>query len=114
MNKVIISSLAALLVVGLIVSRVKYEVIFLKKQLREINTKIEKYSDDLKVYNAEWAYLNSPKRLKELCEKYLKHLRPTTNKQVVNYQLILNNSLVQSKGSAFKDYLDKMVNSGGD
>jgi len=114
MNKGMITSLAALLVIGIIVSRVKYEVVFLRDKLKDINFKIEKYSDDLKVYNAEWGYLNSPKRLKRLCEKYLKHLRPTVNKQILDYQVILNTNLIQNRNNAFKDYIDEaMQNLGG-
>ncbi len=109
MNKGTILSLAALLVIGIIVSRVKYEVIFLKNKLKDINSKIEKYSDDLKVYNAEWGYLNNPKRLKTLCEKYLKHLQPTTNKQILDYQTILNNDLSPNRNNAFKDYIDEAM-----
>lgn len=112
MNKSVLLSLFALLFIGLIVSRVKYEVIFLKKQLKDVNSKIEQYSDDLKVYNAEWGYLNRPKRLKQLCEKYLPNLKPTINSQVLNYQVILNNTLSRNKNSAFKDYIDKAVKSG--
>ena len=109
MNKGIILSLAALLVVGIIVSRVKYEVIFLRNKLKNINCQIEKYSDDLKVYNAEWGYLNDPKRLKSLCEKYLKHLQPTVNKQILNYQSISNSELSQNSNAAFKNYIDEAM-----
>ncbi len=109
MNKGIILSLAALIVVGIIVSRVKYEVIFLKNKLKDINSRIEKYSDDLKVYNAEWGYLNNPKRLKTLCEKYLKHLHPTVNRQILDYQTILNSDLVQNRNNAFEDYIDEAM-----
>ncbi len=113
MDKVIISSLAALLIIGVIVSRVKYEVVFLKKQLKEVNLKIDKYSEDLKIYNAEWSYLNSPARLEKLCEKYLKNLHPTDAKQILSYQTIINSDLAINKADAFKSYIDGTINMGG-
>ena len=109
MNKLLIFSLLALLLIGGIVSRIKYEVVFLKDQLKNVNSKIEQYTDDLKVYNAEWSYLNSPARLKKLCEKYLKNLSPTENKQIISYQTILNSNLSSNSSSAFSEFLDNSL-----
>lgn len=85
MKKPMIISLISLVLVGLFVSRVKYEVVFLRDKLKEVNAALEKYSDDFRIQNAEWSYLNSPKRLKSLCEKYLPEMQPAKPEQVKNY-----------------------------
>lgn len=109
LNKAILVSLVVLIFVGICVSRVKYEVVFLRNRLKDINMKIEKYSDDLRVYGAEWSYLNQPKRLKKLCEKYLKNLRPTENKQILSYESILESDFEQNQNNAFGSFLDQAL-----
>ena len=47
LNKGVILSLLFLVVVGFCVSRVKYEVVFLKNKLRTITAQIEKYKDGM-------------------------------------------------------------------
>ncbi len=78
-----------LLLMGLCVSRMKYEVVFLKNKLKEINTQLDKCQDDIKIYNAEWNYLNDPKRLQLLAAKYLPHLRPTNNNQIIDFETLI-------------------------
>jgi hypothetical protein len=85
-NKAIVVSLFVLILVGICVSRVKYEVVFLRKSLEGINKEMEKCSDDIKIYSAEWSYLNTPQRLKALCGKYLKNLKPLENNQLISYE----------------------------
>ncbi len=102
-------SLLFLIFVGICVSRVKYEVVFLRNHLKSINIKIEQFSDDLRVYGAEWSYLNDPKRLKTLCEKYLKNLKPTENKQILSYESVLGNDVEQNLNNAFGSFLDKAL-----
>lgn len=89
MNKGIVLSSIFLVLAGFCVSRMKYEVMFLKDRLKEINKQLGKYEDDIKVYNAEWSYLNDPKRLQRLATKYLPHLRPTENKQIINFETLM-------------------------
>ena len=89
MNRSVIVSVVFLVLVGLCVSRVKYEVVFLRNKLKEIDRKIEKYQDDIRVYNAEWSYLNDPKRLKRLAMKYLPNLRPTENAQIISFDAFM-------------------------
>ena len=109
MNKGIFISLIFLILVGFCVSRVKYEVVFLRDRLKEINAKIDKCNDDLKVYSAEWSYLNDPKRLKTLCAKYLPEMRPTENKQIISYEVITSSDLEQDAGKAFGSFLDDAI-----
>ena len=140
MNKGFVISTIFLIIVGFCVARVKYEVVFLRGKLKEIDNQIDKFHDDIRVYNAEWSYLNDPRRLKRLAEKYLPKLRPTETKQVIsmdnfiseNYQISYNKlqNKAQKKGSnslsnnnlssnrkltnnatkAFGDFLDKATN----
>jgi hypothetical protein len=86
LNKSTFISLAALILVGIGVSRIKYEVVFLRKTFRNLESELEKAEDSLNVLSAEWSYLNDPKRLKKLCEKYLKDMRPMENSQIIEYE----------------------------
>ena len=89
MNRSVIVSVVFLVLVGLCVSRVKYEVVFLRNKLKEIDRRIEKYRDDIRVYNAEWSFLNDPKRLKRLAMKYLPDLRPIENSQIISFDAFM-------------------------
>lgn len=126
MNKGIVLSLIFLLLAGLCVSRMKYEVVFLKHRLKEINTQLNKYQDDIKIYNAEWNYLNDPKRLQLLAAKCLPHLRPTENHQIINFETLIRsdfdkelaknitspieqNVQHQNANRAFGSFLDKVI-----
>ncbi|MDR1391115.1 MAG: hypothetical protein LBI95_01960 [Holosporales bacterium] len=104
-----IFSLLLLVFVGVFVSVIKYEVVFLRNSLKEVNEKIERYSDDLAVYEAEWSYLNDPKRLKFLCEKYLKNLRPTENRQILSYDLFLKSDVKRNFTGNFRTFLDEVL-----
>ena len=109
MKKSMAFSLVLLILVGFCVSRVKYNVVFLKNRLKKINAEIEKCCDDLKVYSAEWSYLNDPKRLKQLCSKYLPTLRPTEIKQIIDYRTIISSDLDRNVSSAFGAFLDEAI-----
>lgn len=109
MNKGIVFSLAFLVCIGFGVSRVKYEVVFLKNRLKDINAKIERCSDDIRVYSAEWGYLNDPKRLKKLASKYLPNFRPTDNSQIIDYSTIVSSGLSENVEKSFDTFLDKAL-----
>ena len=89
LNKSVVLSLIFLVFAGFCVSRMKYEVAFLKNKLKEINTQLDRCQDDMKIYNAEWSYLNEPKRLQRLATKYLPNLRPTENRQIINFETLI-------------------------
>ncbi|MBQ3945918.1 MAG: hypothetical protein II670_09985 [Alphaproteobacteria bacterium] len=89
LNKSVVLSLIFLVFAGFCVSRMKYEVAFLKNKLKEINTQLDRCQDDIKIYNAEWSYLNEPKRLQRLATKYLPNLRPTENRQIINFETLI-------------------------
>jgi hypothetical protein len=80
--------MVTLILVGVGVMRIKYEVVFLRKVLRDLETELEKSIDNLNVLSAEWSYLNDPGRLEKLSEKYLKNMRPTENSQIVSLEEI--------------------------
>ncbi len=115
LNKGVVFSLLFLVVVGFCVSKVKYEVVFLKNKLRTITAQIEKYKDDLKVYNAEWGHLNDPKRLARLAAKYLPDLQPTENRQMITLDMLLSDDVVKIRPDIRKEtgeniQSDKRVN----
>ncbi len=94
MNNGFIISIIVLILMGVGLSRVKYEVVFLKKTLKTLNADIEESMDNIKVLNAEWSFLNSPKRLKKLASKYLPDMKPIGIDQVMVYNKIIDSDLV--------------------
>jgi hypothetical protein len=124
LNKLILFTLVGLVIVGVCVSRVKYEVVSLRKKLVKVNAEMEQSTDDLNVFRAEWGYLNQPEKLKELCNKHLKSMIPVENCRIVSYQEIVNGELEENKinedsvnpkqsnplGSFLDEMLDKKSN----
>jgi hypothetical protein len=113
MNKPLLVSLFVLIISGVIVSRAKYEVVFLRKKSQALQKDIEKCADDLVVYMAEWSYLNDPKRLKKLCENHLKGMRPMENKQIISPEELTNSQFEEieerdptTKRRAFQSFID--------
>lgn len=97
---------------GVILSKGKYEVVSLRRQLKQIQSEIYQTIDDLKVYNAEWSYLNDPKRLKELASKYLHNMTITNTKQIETYKNFINNEYEDQKAAkhkAFESFLDSIM-----
>ena len=82
LNKNLVLTLVFFVLLGVILSKEKYEVVSLRKQLKAINREISQTIDDLKVYSAEWSYLNEPKRLQELAHKYLPDMTNTNANQI--------------------------------
>lgn len=97
MNKTIVISVIFLVLVGIGVSRIKYEVVFLRKTLRTLTKETEKCMDNIKVLEAEWSYLNRPERLKKLANKYLPDMKPVSLKQVMVYNKVIGSDLVATK-----------------
>ena len=56
----------------------------MEKELRMVNSDIEKNMEAIHMLNVEWAYLNRPERIRELAAKYtpLNDIKAT---QMVNY-----------------------------
>ncbi|APR98778.1 cell division protein FtsL [Wolbachia endosymbiont of Folsomia candida] len=64
--------------------KVKLYVQSLNRELIKIKSEINSVQSDIKVLQAEWSYLNNPKRLAKLVEKYLKNNSLILASQVKN------------------------------
>lgn len=56
----------------------------MEKELRMVNSDIEKNMEAIHMLNVEWAYLNRPERIRELAAKYTP-LNDIKTTQMVNY-----------------------------
>ena len=107
LNKGVVLSLVFWLLIGFCVSRVKYEVVFFRNKLKEIEQQIEKYQDDIRVYGAEWSYLNDPKRLKRLATKHLPNLRPTETKQIMSLDAFMASDFEKEFGRTIASSIER-------
>lgn len=97
MNKSLFLFLVALLIAaGIYVSKMKYEVVFMRNRLKEADAKMEKAADDLQVSKAEWAYLTDPRRIKNLTDKYLKE-HANENNVVLTYDDVMNGDFLKKQ-----------------
>lgn len=112
MHRNLVLTLIFFVILGVLLSKNKYEVVSLRKQLKTIQNEISQTIDDLKVYNAEWSYLNEPKRLKELANKYLPNMTVTDPKQIETYKNFINNEYEDQnevKHKALELFLDSVM-----
>jgi hypothetical protein len=110
MNKTIILSVITIIIAGICVSRIKYEVVFLKKTLKTLDKELEKCNDNIKILNAEWGCLNNPKRLKKLVGKYFPDMKPVGYTQVIRYKdIIEGNLIVTNNTSSINSLLDSAL-----
>lgn len=112
MNKAMVVSVILLVLVGIGVSRMKYEVVFLRRNLKILAEETKQCLDNIKVLEAEWSYLNNPKRLKTLAEKYLPEMKPIGIKQVMSYNKVISSDLTATKKenhSAFDSLLEQAI-----
>tara|TARA_B100000927_G_scaffold173642_1_gene139952 strand:+ start:1865 stop:2173 length:309 start_codon:yes stop_codon:yes gene_type:complete len=74
--------------------QMNYETRYKKKQIIEINKKIESTLDRIDLLNTEWAFLNSPERLSQLAdENFLKLNLIPLSKNNIKYSMDqINNS----------------------
>jgi len=70
--------LAVVGAVGYGMFQVKYEVMQVEDELGRVNRAIDTDRDQLRVLNAEWAFVNQPARLDQLRQRFLTNLRPIT------------------------------------
>lgn len=74
----------ALVFVGFSLYHLKYEVLALENEKKSLQAQIHQDREATAVLEAEWAYLNNPKRLQTLVEKYLAlHPMQTAQIQVI-------------------------------
>ncbi|MCX7338299.1 MAG: hypothetical protein NTX76_03325 [Alphaproteobacteria bacterium] len=77
------------LFIALILFRVKYEVMALELQHRQINRTIQETKETLHILKAEWALLNEPARLQRLAVKYLPGMKPLKSAQLISFDDLL-------------------------
>ncbi len=72
---------------GCIIYQIKHRVLDLEKNMHTLNRDIIDTNEGLHILKAEWGYLNQPKRLQALNNKYLQ-LRSIGHTQVASYQTL--------------------------
>lgn len=95
--KVVLSVVSILLAVILayFLFSLKYDVLVLENEKRQLITQIKEDQSELHTLNAEWTYLNEPKRLKNLISTYT-DLKPVKGKQVIEIDRLVERE--ESKG----------------
>lgn len=56
----------------LILFQIKYKVVELEDQIKNVNAQVFLIEESIHVLKAEWSYRTSPRRLNQLAEKHLK------------------------------------------
>lgn len=79
-------------IVGLF--KVKLHAQSLNRELIKIKSEINLVQSDIKVLQAEWSYLNNPKRLASLVKKYLKNNSLILASQVKNLDSLNGRSVL--------------------
>jgi len=69
---------------GVLLFKVKYEVIDLESELNQVNRDIVSHQEAIHVLKAEWAHLNEPARLKRQAREML-DLRPMGPEQLGSF-----------------------------
>ena len=71
MKKLTLALFLTAAALGVLLFKVKYEVIDLESELNRVNHDIVSHQEAIHVLKAEWAYLNEPARLKRLAQEHL-------------------------------------------
>ena len=90
----VILSIFSLLLAGLLayfLFSLKYDVLVLENKKRTLISQIREDQGTLHTLQAEWTYLNSPKRLKYLISMY-SDLKPVKGKQVIDLEALKEES----------------------
>ncbi|MFI3242113.1 MAG: hypothetical protein R3Y43_06060 [Alphaproteobacteria bacterium] len=80
-------SFVCVLMLGVTMFVMKYNVQGLERELININKEISQDIRSIHVLKAEWAHLNSPERLKILASKHAK-LKNLEAEQIINYSVL--------------------------
>lgn len=78
-------------VVGFGLFQLKYEVMKLENQHRDIHHAIKNSEEAISILNAEWSHLTSPERLQKLAVKHL-DITPVSGKQLVSWRQVMGDS----------------------
>lgn len=74
----------------IVLFQVKLHTQSLNRELIKIKSEINLARNDMQVLQAEWSYLNNPKRLAKLAERYLKNNSLILTNQIKNLDSINN------------------------
>ncbi|MES2608480.1 MAG: hypothetical protein V4544_07125 [Pseudomonadota bacterium] len=72
--------------VGMVLFRIKYEVIALEQHNTRLKKEIHENKDAIHHLKAEWTYLNDPKRLQASSKNHLNELNPVKSGQLITFQ----------------------------
>lgn len=70
---------------GGVIYQIKHKVLILETQMQNMNREIIRTNENIHILKAEWGYLNQPKRLQALSQKYLQ-LRSVASTQIASYK----------------------------
>ncbi len=74
-------------IIGAGLFQLKYEVMRLESQYKNICHSIKNSEQSISILKAEWAHLTNPQRLQQLAQKHL-GIHPLTQKQVVSFRRV--------------------------
>ncbi len=86
-----VGALVCVLGFGSSIFYIKYQVLDLESSLLGVQREIYRAQESMHLLNAEWAYLNEPKRLQKLAAHHL-DLKPARPMQLVAVQTLRANS----------------------
>lgn len=72
--------------VGMVLFRIKYEVIALEQHNSRLKKEIIANKDAIHHLKADWAHLNDPKRLQASSKAHLHELNPVKSSQLITFQ----------------------------
>ncbi len=71
-----------------------------RNRISEINEKLARYDEDLKVLEAEWSYLNNPARLSELAKKIDDGMESPSRLQFTNLKDLPTREVLTAKAES--------------
>lgn len=90
--------------VGMVLFRVKYEVIALEQHNTRLKKEIRANKDAIHHLKAEWTHLNDPKRLQASSKTHLHELSPVKSSQLITFQdMAGSNANIKLESSQKKD-----------
>ncbi|MES2252638.1 MAG: hypothetical protein V4482_03030 [Pseudomonadota bacterium] len=78
-------SVTLAIVVGMVLFRVKYEVIALEQHDTRLKKEIHANKDAIHILKTELTHLNDPKSLQHFTQKYLTELKPVSSGQLITF-----------------------------
>ena len=85
--------------VGMVLFRIKYEVIALEQHNTRLKKEIHANKDAIHHLKAEWTYLNDPKLLQKFSQKYLTELNPVKSGQLITFQDMAGSNNIKPESS---------------